>query len=379
LVTINWTAPTENESIGGEFLAVADGLAQALETTYDPVVSGEIVYEMSNFGGVGRGDTTLTANAPTGSKFVTIALATNLAIGDWIQIDGGGNTEYFQIDNINVLTLELSTRVLVDGGFTSGATVKEADAVVKTGSGTDYTITPATGVVDIVAGQFTASNHIVIAYATTLSDLDGYTLLRNPVLFADSLYDNVILDGNTVVVSDAIGAGALTFQETLAADENGETWYYYLYAKDDESTPNRSEIASGGPLLAETLPSIPQSLGKTVGDMAVMLSWAVLGPGASDANTDGYNIYRNPGPTLDAPNLLQLNAIVIPKAQVSFDDSAAGVGSGDRVSAGTVALPANGQFYTYVVESEDTASAWTTGTQNQSFGQGAQTIASKTA
>jgi hypothetical protein len=379
LVTLNWLAPTENEDIGGEFLGVADGLAQQFETTYDPIVAGEEVYEMSNFGGPGRGDTSLTANANNLDKVISVGSVANFAIGDWVQIDGGGQTEYAEIANISGSDLELETRIFAPGGFTAGATVKEADATLKTGGGTDYTLTPATGIIDIVAGQFTSSNHIAIAYATTLGDLDGYTLLRNPVLFADTRYENVSLDGSTVVVSDAIPSGALSYQETLAADENGETWYYYLYAKDDEATPNRSEVASGGPLLAEMIPSIPQNLGKTVGDQAVILTWDVLGPGASDANTNGYNIYRNPGATLDPPNLEQLNAIVIPKAQLSFEDSDDGIGSGDRVTEGTVPLPTNGQFYTYVVEAEDTATSWTTGTQNQSSGQGAQTIASKTA
>lgn len=377
-VTLNWLAPTEDEDVGGEFLGTSTGGADAFETNYDPIVSGETVYEMSDIGGVGKGNTTLSANVATKDKTLAVNSVLNFAANDWIQVDGGGQREYFQIDSINALVLTLKTRVLSPNDFSAGATVKEADAAPKTGGGTDYTLTLATGIFVAVGGQFTASNDIVIAYATTLGDLDGYTLLRNTTLLANTAYENVSLDGGTIVVSDAIGSGTVTFQETLSASENGETWYYYFYAKDDESSPNRSEVASGGVLLVEMLPSIPQNIGKTVGDQAVILSWDALGPGSSDVNTDGYNVYRNPGAALDAPNLLKLNLIVVPKVQLSFQDSQAGITAGDRVTAGAVVLPINGQFYTYVLEAEDTTTAWTTGTQNQSFGQGAQTVGSQT-
>ena len=378
LFTIAWTAPTQNEDIGGEFLGTADGNAQNFETVYDPVVTGETVYEMSNFGGAGRGDSTLSVVANQGETQLTVADATDFNIGDWIQVVGGGNTEYFQITALpggNVL--EFATRILTPGGFpVTTTTVKEADAVAKTGGGTDYTITLSTGEVSIVAGQFTNGNEIVIAYTTTLQDLNGYTLLRNQTLLADTTYSNVSGDGGTTVVSDAIGSGATSFQETLTAAENGETWYYYLYAKDDEASPNRSFAATV--LEIETIPSIPQNLQKTVGDQAVDLSWDSLGPGSSDANTDGYNVYRNSGGTLTPASLEQLNAILIPKAQLTFQDSQDGINSGDRVSAGTVPLPSNGQTYTYVIESEDTATNWTVGTQNQDSGQAAVTTATRT-
>lgn len=381
LVTVQWAAPTQNERIGGEYLVVSNGLVQNLETTYDPIVAGALVYSMSNFGGGGRGDTTLSAPASPKAKTVSVGSVANFAIGDWVRLTDGSQTEYAKIASVGASTLTFETRLLgIATALPAGTTtVKEADAALKTGGGTHYTLTLATGVLVTVAGAFPATDEIVIDYTTTLADLDGYTLLRHASLLSDTTYESVSLQPGVVVVSDAITSGATSYVETLTAADNGESWYYYLYAKDDEATPNRSEVMVGGPLIVETIPSIPQNLGKTVGDQAVILSWNSLGPGSSDGNTNGYSVYRNNGNTLDAPNLRKISLIVIPKAQLTFEDSQDGIDSGDRVAAGTVALPANGSIYTYVIEAEDTTTGWTTGTQNQSFGVGANLVGSKTA
>jgi hypothetical protein len=380
VVTIAWSPPTTNETIGGEVLGVADGLAQNLETTYDPVEAGEEVYEMSNYGGGGRGDTTLAANAFPKAKSVTVTDPANFAIGDWVQLDDGVNREYAKIASIAASVLTFEQRLLCCASFfpATTTTVKEATAVLKTGGGTDYTLTAFTGEVAIVAGQFTASNDISIRYTTTVQDLDGFTLIRNPALLTDTSYEAVSVEGSSVLVSDAIASGATSHADTLTAAENGEDWYYYLYAQDDETVPNRSEVAVGGPLLVETIPSIPQNLTASPGDEAVILGWDTLGPGGSDTNVDGYNVYRNSGATLDPPNLDKLNAVLVPTGTLEFKDSQAGIDDTSRVGSGAVPLPVNGQLYTYVIETEDSTTAWTTGTQNQSNGVAAQLTASKT-
>lgn len=378
VVTLRWAAPLESEEIGGEYLGTSNGLAQSFEATYDNATSYD-VYEMSNFGGVGRGDTTLTADALPKDKSIEVADASNFAIGDWIQIDDGSAREYVKIAGVSGTTLELETRLLLNESlYASGATVKEADALLKT-EGVDYTFTPATGALDTIAGQFTGGNDVALGYITSLLDLNGFTILRNPNLLADTSYESVVADGDSVLVTDALLAGATSAQDTLTAAENGEDWYYYVYAKDDELSPNRSEVASGGPILVETIPSIPQNLAASPGDASVILSWDSLGPGGSDGNTDGFNVYRNDGNLLDKPNLQKLNAVIVPVGTTSFKDNQAGIDDSSRVGAGTVPLPTNGQFYTYVVEAEDSVTGWTTGTQNQSFGQAAQATASKTA
>lgn len=379
LITVNWTAPTTNEFVGGEFLGVADGNAQQFETTYDPIVT-HTIFEMAGAGGGGFGDTTLTAPANPKDKSLTVASVANFAIGDWVQVDDTVNREYAQIADIQGLVLVLENRLICcNVVFPSGSTtVKEVNTVTTKTITTDYTIALATGIVDILAGQFTASSDIVMRYNTSLQDLAGYILLRNPVLLANDDHATVIADLDTVIVDNAIGSGLTTFQETLTAAENGETWYYYLYSFDDETPANISEIVSPGPLQIEMLPSIPQNLGKQVSEDSVVLSWNSIGPGSSDGNTNGYNVYRNSGLALDQGNLLQLNAILIPVGQLVFEDNADGVTAGDRVPNGTVALPQNGQTFTYVLESEDTVSTWDSGTQNQKSGQGAVTIAQKT-
>lgn len=380
VVTIGWSAPTTNETIGGEVLGVADGLAQNLEATYDPVEPGEEVYEMSNYGGGGRGDTVLSAIAFPKARTVTVTDPTNFAVGDWVQLDDGVNREYAKIASINVLELTFEQRLLSTTSAypATTTTVKEADAVLKTGGGTDYTLTAFTGEIVIVAGQFTASNDITIRYTTAIQDLDGYTLIRNPAVLADTTYEAVSIDGNSVLVSDSITGASTSHADTLTATENGEDWYYYLYAQDDETVPNRSEVAVGGPLLVETIPSIPQNLGASPGDESVSLTWNSLGPGSSDTNVDGYNVYRNGGATLDPPNLKKLNNILIPTGTLVFKDNQAGIDDTTRVGSGLVPLPVNGDLYTYVVETEDSATSWTTGTQNQSDGVAAQLTASKT-
>ncbi len=377
LITLNWNSPTENEDIGGEFLVVADGLAQQIGTTYDPITA-HTVFDMAGFRGGGFGDTTLSAGAAPKDKQIIVTSAANFNIGDFIQIDDGTNREYVQIAGIAGSTLTLETRLLCCGvTFPSGTTtVKEVNTATTKTEGVDYNIMLLTGVIDILVGQFTSGNDIVAAYTTTIQDLAGYILLRNQTLLVDTSHANVIADGGTVVVDSTIGAGATTFQETLTAAENGETWFYYLYSFDDETASNISEVMLGGPLPIEMLPSIPQNVSKQVGGNSVKLSWDSLGPGGSDANADGFNIYRNSGPTLDPSSLRKLNAIVIPAAQQNFSDNAAGVTSGDRVPG--IPLPLNGQTFTYVIESEDTVTTWDTGTQNQRLGQGAVAIAVKT-
>src|SRR3990167_3054106 len=66
-ITLNWTAPTRNERIGGELLknpdntpSIAGGIAGAAhETQFDPLVAGTYtVYERT---GVGGTQTTLSA------------------------------------------------------------------------------------------------------------------------------------------------------------------------------------------------------------------------------------------------------------------------------------------------------------------------------
>jgi hypothetical protein len=275
---------------------------------------------------------------------------------------------------------DISGEVLV-ASFSGSQTVVETDydplatftifGAGATISPSSYTMDSATGLVTLNADAANATDEITIDYTTTLSDLDGYVLLRvkgGSETFTD--HGDIVGQSGAVTVSDSLASGATSTVETLTASENGESHVYYLFALDDESSPNYSDADL---VAVDTIPTIPQNLAKTVSENKVVLSWDEV----TDDNCDGYNIYRNDGASLDQSALEQLNSSIIAAGSPTFDDSADN--SSNRVSEGTVAYPGNGSSYTYVVESEDTTSVWTTGTVNTISGQSANLVASLTA
>lgn len=382
-ITINWTIPTTNELVT-EFLGTADGTAQTMESRFDPLVSGSYtVYEVTDAAPVGGGSTTLSANALKDHDVISVVDPTNFAVGEWIQIAEGSIKQYFQISAINGSQFTLSARINEATGFTTAATVKEVVVTAKTET-TDYTVDTATGVFSLVAGQFTNGNDVILQYKTTLQDLSAFELYRvpgtNPVTptagHSKITRDAVLGTAGVVTVSTTIASTATQYVEELTAAENGTTWTYYIFAVDDETSPNISFATS---VFVETIPTIPQNLSTQVGDAKVTVSWdSVLTAGTNDSNTDGYNIYRVDGATFIDANAQKLNvnliAVGTAGSQVSFLD---GAGNSNRVASTTVPFPVNGQSYSYKVESEDSVTAWTTGTQNESSGVTAQTVASK--
>lgn len=372
VVTINWTAPTKNALLA-EYLGLATGASQQVETSFDPIESGYQVYEASGFGGSGFGDTTITQAVEDGDNFLIVADATNFAVGNWVQIKEGATEEFAKIASIDGLTLWIEQCVVYE--YTTSATVKEVNTMTLKTLTTDYTIVTSTGVLTLVAGQWTNGKSIVVNYQATLQDLAGFVLYRLPSgsILTDKTFSNVTSQPGAVLVSSTIPDTDTQYIETLAAGDNGENWTYYLFAKDDETIPNYS-LADG--VLVETITSIPQNLTSTVGDAKVILTWDAA-PGGADANQDGWNVYRNNGGSLVPGSLVKANSAVIVKGTTTFDDSADNITN--RVSSGTLAYPANGSTYTYVVESEDTTTAWTTGTRNQDSGGAAQLTAVKTA
>lgn len=373
-ITLNWTAPTQNAQVGGDHLGQADGAAQDLEGAYaDLVNASQTVYEVTGYTAGGL-DTTLSVAASVGDITITVTANTNAVADDWIEIKEGTDIEYAQIKSINVLVLTLYDR-LSKFNFTTSATVKEIDVVSKTVT-TDYTINNTTGVFSLVPGQFTSGKEVFAKYTTNLSDLDGYEIYRIPgnMPLADgSDRAAVIGHGSVVTVDTSVVSTATDYTDTLASTENGENHTYYLFAKDDESTPN---YAFSDAVFVETIPSLPENLGKTTKDAGVVLTWDAL-PGGSDANTNGFNIRRDDGATFEDSTAVTLNSAIIVSGTTTFDDSADNVTN--RVAAGTVPYPVNGLAYSYKVESEDTDTAWSTGTVNQSSGQSANYTASKAA
>lgn len=376
---LNWTAPTRNWE-WGEFLGAATGGADVFETQFDPVEAGERVYEVEGpFGGSGRGDTLLTSPAANGDDRITVASTGNFAMNDFLRVHdlSGGAKEYAEVAQVIGPTVLRLKGQLVNS-FPAGAEVKEpASHVLKTGGGAHYTLNAATGQVTLAIGQFVPGAEVAIFYETTLQDLAGFALIRIKVgsLLTDLRYSNVSTQPGAIVVSGAISPLATAFTDTLDDDENGETWAYYLFALDNEGVPNYS-LADA--VLVETITSIPQDVARAVGDQAVVLTWDAA-PGSSDENQDGWNVYRSEGAELAPSGLRRLNASMIPKGTTMFRDSQGGIDSGERVSSGTVPLPLNGATYTYVLESEDTSTEWTVGTNNERFGVPANLTASKSA
>ncbi len=366
-VTLNWTIPTENRLIGGELIGAATGGADVFEAEYDPIVAGYEVYEMSALvGDTGDGNTVLAVAADRDDIEITVAVVANFAVADWIQIKEGGNEEYAKISAINgsVLTLEAYLRFT----YTTSATVKEVKTATLKTVTTHYTIVLATGQITLVTGQFTASNAVVLKYNTTLQDLAGFEIYRipgNKTLGDNPTRAEVVGAGGVVTVNTSVTAVATSDIDTLTAAENGEDWTYYIFAKDDESSANYS---IGDAVFVETITTIPQSLSKTVGENKVVLSWDAV----TDDNVDGYNVYRSTGGSFVDANALVVNSAVIAAGSPSFDDSADNV-SNRRIS-GEVAFPQNGLSYSYKIESEDTTTAWTTGTRNQDSEGGAAVV-----
>ena len=367
-ITLNWTAPTLNERLPGEFLGVADGTAQQFETSYDPI-SGSPGHELYEVTALTAG-TTLAVAAARGDNVINVADATGIVADDWVQLEEGGQIEYAKVLSVNVNALTLYHRLRIHASWTTSATVKEATVTLKTIT-TDYTINLTTGVVDLVAGQFTNTNDVFIEYSVTLQDLDHYEVYRIPGSFPVSepaTYSDVTGHGSVVTVDAAVGSGATSDQDVLTASENGETWTYYIFAIDDEASANTS-LADA--VEVETFPTIPQNLGKTTGDAQIILSWDAI----TDTNFDGINVFRDDGLTFEAATAIQANSALV--TGTSFDDSSAN--GSNRVTSGTLPYPVNGNAYSYKIEAEDTTTNWTTGTVNQSQGQAAQLTASKTA
>lgn len=236
-------------------------------------------------------------------------------------------------------------------------------------SAASFSINTNTGVGTINADAGAASAAITIDYTTVLQDLDHYIVLRKKggsETFTD--YSDVVGQASIVTVQANLASTYTDNVETLTASENGESHVYYLFAADDESSTNISATDLEG---LDFIPGVPQDLAKSVSDASVQLSWSAV----SNDNVNGYNMYRHTGTSLTLASLEQLNSSLITDAD--FDDSAGN--SSNRVSSGTVAYPANGSSYMYVIESEDTTSVWSDGTQNTISGQSAALLASLTA
>ncbi|MBI4369250.1 MAG: hypothetical protein HY547_03360 [Elusimicrobia bacterium] len=375
-ITLNWTAPTRNEFIGGELFInpdqtadLAEGVSGAShETQFDPIVSGSFtVLERTATSGNAK---TLTASVVHGQRVVNIGtpVPAEIIANAYLVIDDGvaGKEEYAQVKSVNTATGEV---VLKDGlffGHASGASVKEVTLAAKTLT-THYTLDLATGVLTEAAGGFTAGNRIVIRYQTTLQDLDHYELYRVPSNAPVSVPTkvNVLAASGVATVSASISAAATSFQDqTPLESDDGKDFSYYLFAVDSQGNASNlsSEVMTQNLhlVMVELVPAIVQNLSTEVSSNKVVVSWDAVG----DPNANGYNIFRSPGLTFDPLQALKVNSTLIPKGtgRVSFDDSADNVAN--RRSGAEVPFPQDGQTFAYKIETEDTVTFWSDGTAN---------------
>lgn len=362
-VTLSWGSPSISELIGGEFVGVVSGVDEILPMKYGLPASVLDVWETDG----SSANTTLSQAAFLGDETLTVASSLGSSPGDTVRIEDTttGTVEFYEVVSEAAGVVTLETRVLA-GNFPVGSVVDRVTTVTLMTLTTDYTVS-ALGL-HIIGGQFTTGFEVRVSYNVPLSDLGGYTILRNPTILASTIYNSVNADPTTESVSDAVAKTRTSFTDTMQTTEGGETWVYYLYAKD--TSGNRSKATT---LSIETLPSLVQNVVLTGKKNRIDLAWDAL---ADDPNTDGFNIYRSSG-TLVAANLKQINDILIPKTQTSFIDGQEGVDSGDRVSEGTVAFPINGFQVSYFVEGVDTTTNWDTGTQNTTAAQNAILVATK--
>src|SRR3989344_2387038 len=364
IVTLNWDLPQFNEPIAGEFLGVADGSAQTFETLFDPIdaLSYTIQEVAGPFGGAGRGDTTLLLGAAEGQNRLTVVLNVNFHPGDAVRVQEGVKIEYFVVSSIDGSDIVLASNISMVSGFSAGALVQEAQGVTPKIPVTDFSIALPSGVIDLVPGQFTPAAEVIIAYQSELQDLDHLEVYRLPGSdpVTDTSRSNVLAQSGLVVIDNALIPTSVQVIDTLVEDENGENWTYYIYAVDDESSPN---VSAADSVVVETIPTIPQNLIKQVSENQVKIFWDFL-PVTSDSNTDGFNVYRSDGPVFDTSTAVRVNTTVIPSTTPFFDDSA---GNGvNRRPISEVAIPVNGNEYTYRIESIDSVTSWDVGTENES-------------
>lgn len=369
VVTLNWALPTENEIVGGEELGVASGAAQQLETRFDPISVGSFsVYQMSAaVGGAGYGDSVLSAQAIQGSNKLSVSVVANFAANNWVRLVDGAKVEYAKIASISGNDL-----FLVDGlqdTYAVGATVKEVNTAALKVESSDYTISLATGLIQLLNTRFSAGSYVSIRYTTTLQDSHHVEIYRDygNMAITDPTRANVLAHAGIVTVNNNVSKTATQYIDTLTATENGQVWTYYVFVMDDETTANAS---ASDAVMVETLPGVPQNVSKEVGENRAKLSWDAV---ANDL-VNGYNVFRCTGSWIDA-NAVKLNSALI--TTLNFEDSALNVTN--RVAPGAVPYPVNGTVYVYKVETEDTATSWTTGVTNPQSGDVGNGIAGKNA
>lgn len=306
-----------------------------------PLVLG--VINATQNSGVSDGRTVVTLNwsPPTENEEVT---------GEVVIQTATGTTQNFETQHDPI-----STYTLYDGN---------SNAI----DNSDYAFNTTTGTGTLNDGIVTADDSVTMDYTSLLEDLDHFEFYRikgndpiNPATYANVVASCTAVDTN-------VGSGVTTLDETLTAADNGETHTYYCFAVDNDSNTSQADK-----VVVDTIPSIPQNPVRTLPSLhgEVNLDWDDV----TDDNFDGFNIYRCDGLTFTEASAVKANSVLLTNSD--FEDGPDN--TTNRVSSASLAYPVDGNAYSYKIESEDTDTVWTTGTNNQSSGVAASLIASLSA
>lgn len=170
-----------------EQIGVATGGADVFVSDFTPHWNATshltVVYELTGFTG-GGGSTTLAAavNAPV--NYIDVVSATNFARNDFVAIDFNGSVEYLQIQTVEGNRLWFSSPATT--GYAPGPQLDHAAGMsvdevtlAQLTSGTNYSLTAATGTVTEGGTPFGTGNRILTTYTTDLIMPTTYGLAFN--------------------------------------------------------------------------------------------------------------------------------------------------------------------------------------------------------
>jgi len=317
------------------------------------------IYEVVNNDPIGS-STILSTNALLRNDLIYVANSGILNVDDFIRI-GNLSSDYFiaKIKSINGGEIELYSPF--GKNIIAGEEVKKVDVVQRI-NGIDYTSDLISGEINLLPGNIILNNKLIAEYVAEL-DVEYFSLYIAegdnviPITqgFSDLDYNTIITHPSTIEINDEIFATNTAYADVLSSSQNGKTFTYYLFAKD-----NKGRASYARTIVFESIPSVPQGIYARIDDEAVVLDWDAL-PNQGDQNTDGFNVFRCDGDVFIPANAVQVNSDVINAATPTFIDSIANVINRNDL----VPFPQNNVYYTYKVESEDTLTSWVIGTQNE--------------
>lgn len=374
IAQLYWTEPTLYEN----YIQIIGQVASDWHyyyTKYAPmqIIPRPIIAEITDLEPIGAPSATSLNQINPGDNAANFSSVVGFTSGMFIRI--GAITEEFSINKINSID---GSKVIfasrIETEYPISTEIVAVDHVFRVRS-VDYQISETTGQISLILpGPWTVGNYFIVECVPLLEEIGKYKIVmvpgNEPVIPSEHYsgidYLETLAAPGAVVIDDDILAGNEGYADILATEFNGETVTYYLFVEDIYGN-----TSFGQTYMIETLPSIPQFTDPQIDDETVLIHWEEL-PVSSDANTDGFNLYRNEGAEFSGDDAVKLNDSLIASSATEFLDHDSNV---DRDN--TIPNPENGVTYSYKMEAEDTDTFWTTGTQNEVLGQMANYVAEK--